>query len=477
MLVTLIAEGIGLPAGLITAMVMTRGLGPEVYGHFTVVATTVAVTEWLLIAILTPAVVKFVAESHDWQPVAATAFRVYVLGGLVIGAALWALAGPLAAGLGSAPLAGYFRLFAVQVPLFAAGAAGRNVLAGRARYREQALSSAGSWTGRVVFIVLFVELGFGIEGAIVGSISGTLAGSAAALALAGRALWGRAGFAIRRLTRLAAPAFLTLLCARLLDQVGLLMLEVLTGGNVVGYYGAAMNVMLLASVVGAAVTPVLISTVTAARFERDDDLARRAAVGALRFGLVLFPLAAVVAGSSVELAPLLFGPRFAPAAPIMAALMIAAVARANMSILGATLIAIDRAWTSAAIVVPLPAIAIAAHLVVIPRLGGLGAALVTMVAALGAAAMLGLVTWRVATVLPPLATVVRTGLLSAAAYTVAATWVTPGALALVKVGILGLGVVGALFVSGELSREELRVLRGSLPMGANPRQRRTSEPS
>lgn len=477
MVLTLVAEGIGLPAGLITAMVMTRGLGPEIYGHFAVVATTVAVTEWLLIAILASPVVKFVAESHDWQPVAATAFRVYLVGGLVIGAAFWVLAGPMASLLGDDVLGGYFRLFATQIPLFASGVAGRNVLAGRARYREQALASAGSWVGRVTFIVLFVELGFGIEGAIAGSISGTLVGSALTLALAGRALWGPASFPLRRLVHLAVPAFLTLLFARLLDQAGLLTLEALAGGDVVGHYGAAMNVMLLASLVGAAVTPVLISTVTAARFQGDHDLVRQASVGAVRFGLALFPFAAIVAGSSAELAPLLFGAPFAAAAPIMAALMIAAVARANISIVGAILIALDHAWTSAAVVLPLPVVAVAVHLLVIPRFGGVGAALVTMVAALVAIVTLVGAAWRVVGLVPPLATATRSILLSAGAYVVAAVWTTPGALALVKVGVIGLGVVGALVLSGELTREELQVFRRALQLRSTTRQRRTSEPS
>ena len=63
---------VALPAGLITAIVLTRGLGPGPYGRFVVAATTVAIIEWLLIAVLARPGVKFVAEAEDWRPVAAS---------------------------------------------------------------------------------------------------------------------------------------------------------------------------------------------------------------------------------------------------------------------------------------------------------------------------------------------------------------------------------------------------------------------
>ncbi len=236
-----------------------------------------------------------------------------------------------------------------------------------------------------------------------------------------------------------------------------------------------MNVMLVTGVVAAAVTPVLISTLTAARYRNDDALVRQASAGAIRFGVALFPFAAIVAGSAMELAVLLFGPEFSATAPLMAALMVAAVARANVNIIGAVLIALDRAWTSALLVLPLPVIAVVAHVLLIPTYGGLGAALVTMALALLATAASVLVA-RVTVDAPvPVGTVLRSGALSALTYTVAMSWATPGALVLIKAGVLSLGVVGAFVASGELSREELRVLGRTVlsGRGAPPDGRRT----
>lgn len=463
-MVTLVAEGIALPAGLITAAVMTRGLGPEIYGSFIVVATTVATLEWLLIAIYARAVVKFVAEAGDWPPVAATSFRAYVLSGLAIGGAIWLLAAPVAAALNDPTLATYFRMFAPQIPLFAVGAGCKGVLAGRGHYRAQAVASAIGWTARASFIVLLVGLGHGIQGAILGSITGTAVGALVALGLVGAAVWGRPGLPIRDLFQLALPAFFAMLFARLLDQVGIWSLEAFgTDAAEVGFYGAAMNVLMVTSMIAAAVTPALVSTLSAARHSGDHEGVERVSQGALRFGLVLFPFAAIVAGASGELVPMLFGGPFSPAAPLMALLIVGAIARANVVLIAAMLVSISRAWTAAAVAAPLPVLAVIAHSIVIPRFGAAGAARVSStLAVVGAIASVAVFCW-IASLRPPLGTILRSTAISAAAWSVAAVWSTPGALLFPKLALLSVAVALAFVATGELSRSELEALRGALP--------------
>lgn len=471
--VSLAAEAIALPAAVVTAMVVTRAFGPGVYGSYTVVATTVAVTEWLLVAVFARPVVKFVAETVDWRPVASTAFRVYLLSGLAIGVAFWALAAPLAQVLRDPALATYFRLFAIQIPVFAVGAASRNVLAGQARYWQQAVASGAGWIGRAVGIVAFVSMGYGIDGAIAGSIAGTAVGALVGFVLMGWPGWRVPGFPARHLWELALAAFIALLFARLVDQVGLLSVQALAPSEVdVGYYGAAMNVMLLTAVVAAAVAPILVSSLTRARYRRDEDEAQRIVRGALRFGTVLFAYAAIVAGAGDELATLFFGPQFAPAGALMAALIVAAVSRTNLAMIDALLIAAGRAWLAAVLAVPLPFIAVAAHTVVIPRFGAGGAALVTMTVTLLATVVFTAAVCRVMRVPYPVATLARSATIGAAAWAVAAFWQTPGPLVLVKAALLAAGVAAALVATGELSRAELGALRVPFRGGLTGRSER-----
>lgn len=460
---TLVAEGIGLPAGLITAIVLARSLGPEMYGGYTVVATTVAITEWLLIAVLARAVVKFVAEAPDWRPVATTALRLFVGAGLALAATFWLTAPAIASILRDDNLAALFRMFAPQIAIFSAGAACRNVLAGQGRYREQAFASAASWLGRVGFIVLFVSLGWGLRGAIAGSLVGTLTGSLAALAMARVPLRSGAPFPARRLLQLALPAFVAMLAARLLDQVGLLTLQALnTDPAEVGYYGAAMNVFMLTGVIAAAVAPVLLSSVSAARHGGDLALVTRISSGAVRFGIVLLPFAFVVTGSAAEIVGLLFGDSFAPAAQLMALLVVSAVARAAIAVIAALLMALGYAWTAAIIAIPLPVVALGAQLFFIPNYGAGAAAAVTCLVALAGAAISTAVACRATALGVPWSTLLRSGLLSAAAWGIAALWPAAGAMVMVKAAMLGALVLAAFLASGELDGEEREELRRSL---------------
>lgn len=459
-LLTLIAEGIALPTGLITAIVLTRGLGPESYGRFVVVASTVAITEWLLIAVLARAVVKFVAEADDWRPVATTALRIYLAVGLALAAAFWGLAPLIADGLRDPALASYFRLFAPQIAIFAAGAGCRNVLAGQARYGEQALASAVAWLARLGFILLFIRLGWGVHGAIAGSIAGTLTGSVTALLLARVPFLVRSPFPARRLLQLALPAFIAMLAARLLDQTGLLTLQVV--GSVeadVGYYGAAMNVMMLTSVLAAAIAPVLISSVSAARHGGDEATVARISAGTLRLSIALLPFAFLVVGSSSELVDVLFGSDYAPAAAVMAWLIVAAVARAGIAIIASLYIALGHAWAAAAIAVPLPIIATFAHLLLIPRFGAGGAAAVSATMSLAGLAISVAIACRLTGVRLPLPTLGRSITLSASAWAIAALWATPGPAVLVKAACLAAAVLGGFLLSGELEGDEVNALK------------------
>lgn len=461
-LLTLIAEGIALPAGLITAIVLTRGLGPESYGSYVVVATTVAMTEWLLIAVLARAVVKFVAEADDWRSVATTALHLYMLAGVALAAGFWLLAPLLATALRDPLLGEYFRLFAPQIAIFAVGAGCRNVLAGQARYREQAAASAVAWLGRLAFIVLFVKMGWGVEGAILGSVSGTLVGSLAAAALTRVPLIAASSFPAKKLMQLAIPAFIAMLAARLLDQVGLLALQVLaTGDAEVGLYGAAMNVMLLTGVIAAAVSPVLISSISSARHGGNEEAVMKIASGTLRFGIALLPFAFIVVGASDEMVDLLFGPAFAGAAPLMALLIVAAVARAGIALTAALYIALGNAWIAAAVATPLPGVALVAHAILIPRLGAFGAAAVSAVVSLVGAAISLIVAARMTHGRLPMQTVARSTVLAGLAWAAAALWPTPGATVLLKAAVLVLAVVAGFLLTGELDREELAQLRRS----------------
>ena len=451
-----LAESVALPVGFVVAGVLTRALGPGGYGRYSVAATLITTLEWILVALLARPTIKFVAEASDWRPVAATAFRAYTSAGIAMGAALWLLARPIGVVLDDATLVDYLRLFALELPIFAAATACRNALTGLARYQQHALASAGRWVGRLLFILLFVQLGWSVWGAILGNIGGAVVAWAVAQAYVGRAVWGRAEFPGRDLFQLAVPAFLLALSARLFDRFGLLALKALGGTAAeAGYYGAAQNLLMIAGIVSMSVTPILISTVTAGRRTGNEPYAQRVALTSLRLAIWVFPFTAIVAGASPEIVQLLFGAAFAPAARLVAVLIGGAGGLILISVASALLIAIGRPWPAVVLTAPLLPLSVIAHIVVIPRLGGLGAALVTVSTALVVAAVCIAIVCVVWPLRMPLATLVKATMVSCLAYVAAAAWAATGLLLVAKCAVLSAGVVVIAGLLGEFTLKDL----------------------
>src|SRR3954467_8341374 len=64
-----------LPTGLITAAVLTRTLGPQGYGLFSIAATFITWLAFTTTTLLARAAVKFVSETDEWRPIAIGVLR------------------------------------------------------------------------------------------------------------------------------------------------------------------------------------------------------------------------------------------------------------------------------------------------------------------------------------------------------------------------------------------------------------------
>lgn len=105
--------------------------------------------------------------------------RLYLLAGCVCALLIWTLSPPLAALMREPRLATYFALLALDVPLFCAAQAHRNIIVGMGDYRRRAFISAARWIVRFLLIVIFAELG----GAHVAAIYGTICASLVELSI------------------------------------------------------------------------------------------------------------------------------------------------------------------------------------------------------------------------------------------------------------------------------------------------------
>src|SRR5438552_15465793 len=74
----LIAEGLILPTGLITAAFLTRHLGPSKYGLFTLASVVVLWIEFFVTSAFSRAAIKLIGDAEDWRPWGVTLVRFYV---------------------------------------------------------------------------------------------------------------------------------------------------------------------------------------------------------------------------------------------------------------------------------------------------------------------------------------------------------------------------------------------------------------
>jgi O-antigen/teichoic acid export membrane protein len=470
------AEALLVPVGVATAAFLSRRFGPEGYGLWTLACVLVVWIESNVAAALSRPAIKLVGEADDWREVGAAVLRLYTVIGLGLGLLLWAASPTLAAAFGEPELAGYLKLLALDVPLFCAAQAHRNLIVGAGLFRERAFVSAARWTARLLLVVVFVEASGSLAGALWGSICASVVELLVCRRYARPRLFGRVAgagggaYTVRRLCVYALPLVASALCVSLYHRLDLLMLKALGGTSAeAGVYGVAQNLALLPTLFSFSFAPVLLSTLSRAVRDGDERRARQAARQAMRAVLLLVPLAALTAGAAPEIVGLIFGAEYLAAAAPLRLLIFGALALLLLAVTSCVLTAAGKPRWTLYVAGPLVACAAAGHLFLIPRAGAVGAAFVTASLACAAAlASVGLVRrlWRVA---PTPATFGRSAAVSAAAYALAALLPGPGLLLVPKLAAVSLFALGALLLSGEFKAEELGAARALFrrPRGAS----------
>jgi O-antigen/teichoic acid export membrane protein len=462
----LAAEALIFPAGLMTAAVLSRRLGQDGYGLFALAVTIVAWIEWSVTSIFARATIKLISEADDWEPIGATVVRIHLAVGVASALLLAALAGPIAAALEVPQLASCLRLFAIDLPIFSLAQANRNILVGIGAYGQRARAAAGRWITRLLLIVVLVEAGLSLTGAILGSIGASLV----ELALARRRadpLWPRrSSFPVAQLCGWAMPLFLYALSVRLFEKMDLFALKAL-GGTVAeaGIYGAAQNLALVPGLIAMSFSPLLLSSMSRLRKDDGEAPAQQLAHDSLRAVVAALPFAAMIAGAAPEIVTAVYGADFAPAAPLLARLIFSGLALVLLSVAAAILIAVDRPGWTFALAGPMVPVAILGYLVVIPRLGAPGAAMVTTVVACFGSLAQVLAVHRVWGILPPAGTFWRGIAACIGAYAISVSWIAPGWLLLIKLPTIVIFIMIAYLLMGEFGAGEisrgLTLLRGT----------------
>lgn len=455
----LLADALFLPTGVLTAAALSRMLGPEGYGVYSLAVTIGGWLEWTLLAGQARAAIKLIGGTRDWQPIASTALRFNTAAGFVGMFALMLAAGPVASFLNEPAVTSPLRAYGFTVVAVALTAVHSQILVGLGRFEQRAVVSASYAGMRMVLVVALVVLGFGPTGAVVG-----LAAASGLNVLVARRFvhpsFRRSSFPTSGLIDYAGPLFVFAVSTRALGYLDLVLLKWLGGTTEqAGYFGAAQTLAASLNAVLLSVSPLVLSSITRALRDRRDERSHYLVLTSLRFPLGMIPIVAIIAGAAGEVLTLVAGPQFSPAATLVPALAIGAVARGLLTLFTTMMTAAGQPRLPAWLVGPALPIVVAAHAIVIPIYGPLGAAVVTGASAVVitiAGAVMVHRQWRLTTLAP---TLVRALLLSVPAYWLAATWSTPGLWLVAKLGVLGVGCVAAFALLGEFTRDDVAMVR------------------
>ena len=173
----ILAEAIVLPTGLVSAAILTRSLGLELYGLIGVVMAAVGPVSWLLSSVLgLRSGVKIIAASDD--PIAASSglLRLNLLIG-VVGALIFAGAAPiLAEVLGQPAIVLALQLGAAELLLLPVARSHRDSLIATGAYSRAGIAAAVFNVVRLGGVILFILMGLGIEAVMCAIILGRTTG-------------------------------------------------------------------------------------------------------------------------------------------------------------------------------------------------------------------------------------------------------------------------------------------------------------
>ena len=459
-----------LPLGLLTTVFLTRQLGPEFYGVFAVAASIVLWVKGNTTRPFGQTTVKFVAEAADWQGVASALAQAQLVVSLGAAVLLVTAAPVLASWLKSPELTPYLRLFALEVPLFSLARVHLSMLTGREAFGRVAFLTAVRGLSRMMLVFMLVGLGLSVTGAILATIGASLLQLIVSRVYVHPAILSRVAIPVRRLAGYALPLFLHAIGMRLFTRLDLLVVQALSGTSAAsGYYSAAQSLTVPFGLFVASFSAPLLATLTRALQRGEIDPANSIIRQAMRLVLCFLPFAAVAAGSTSEIIALVYRWAFLPAAPLLALLIIGAVANVMISITTGVLTATGQPGWTLALTGPLAPLALGAHLILVPRFGAVGAAATTTALAwLGACAAM-LVVSRKCGVTPAPATIIRVALTTLIAYTLSSIWHTSGTWLIVELAVLAVAIPSCLYLLGELTRQDLAFARSLLR-----RERRTS---
>ena len=470
---TVLAFAAQLATGTFTAVLtlyLLRALGPSEYGVFALAVSIGAMAGLLADFGIEHSAARFLAERRGDKAVVAellrTALRLKVATTALVTGVLLAAAGPIAAAFDEPDLTWPLRVMALSVlgeSIFMLYVTAFIGLARIGVNLRLILFESSVETGASIALV---ALGAGAVGAASGRATGYLLGTVAAVAVAA-ILYGRGavrplardGGHTREIARYAAPLLVTTSIYTVFSRIDILLIGALLGATAVGVFSAPLLLSVPLRYVGQAVANSVAPRQTRGGTEPGSvDAFRTSLRWLVVYQAVIVAPLVVWAGPIVDL---LFGGEYDESADVLRVLAVYIFLAGPSPLISTTVNYLGQAARRIPIVLLALGVNVAVDLVLIPRIGVVGAAVGSSAAyAIYVPAHLRICRRELGVPLRPLALTLARALVAATAMGLVLLAVGTESLSLadwVLGGAAGTLVFCAVLVlTGEISRSELR---------------------
>lgn len=450
-----LSESLALPFGLLSSAYLTRNLGAEDYGLFTITSILIIWVSILIAGIFAQATVNFVGKSGDWRPVATTSLQLNFAAGLTMALLIWLLAEPISIIFHEPKIAQYLRLFSPQPIITSLVSVHRNTLIGTGRFRERAIAGSVHWPIKLMLIVILVGLGLSVTGAILAYMGATLVELAIYRYYIQPSIYCRKPFPAKKLLRLAGPLFLFALCMRMIHRVDLFIVKALgQTPEEAGFFGAAQNLAIVPGLLALSFSPLLLATLVRMTKEGLSREAHDLTRNSIRLVVAMIPFAGMAAGATYEIVVFVFGPEFVAAGSFFSWLIFSKVGFVLTSVCAVMMISAEKIMWTLYLGIPMLLITIVGLVAVVPDYGGEGAAMTTAVVTLMGTIFALLIAnhlWRGSL---PFTTIARSALLCTVAYYAGRCFHADGLLLVFKLATIVIMIPGGFYLLGEFSSKE-----------------------
>lgn len=301
-----------------------RFLGPKSYGTFGIVYAIISTGYLVLGGGVKRAVTKYVSSFPDRSgDVRLAGFKVqFVISG-IIALAMITLSGPLGVWLNDENITFYIRYSISVIPIAGILYVYIGFFDGSKKFNHTAIVTIVHSTLKVLFVFLFLYLGYEIFGAVTGLLFGLFLSILLSASL-GRDPERKKPFKSKIIWQFSLPVLIYFISISVLSYLDLFFVKAfLANPEKAGYYAAAQTISRLISFAMFPFGIVLLPSISSAIAKNDLESVRRYIIGSLRYVLiVLVPVCVIFSLTAEQIIVYVYGIKYGHGATALSILFI-----------------------------------------------------------------------------------------------------------------------------------------------------------